>query len=253
MLVFSVSGHPGGSDAKESAIQDTWVRSLGQEDPLEKGMTTHSSILAWRIPWTEEPGGLQSEGLQRVRHNWATNTFTLVSLGILLFSAFFSPIPRSGWQCEKPKPILLLLPNKTYQNKTKPIKTFLLFKPNPLREAQKSSKVALPCVDLMTEKNLLNFPYGMTGFPDGARGKESACQCKGHGRRGFSPRVGKIPGGGRGNPLQSSSLENPLDREAWSAAVHRAAKSQTCPSNWAHIRGMTWQFWLWTSSIQEST
>ena len=45
------------------------VRSLGEEDPLEEGMATHSSILAWRIPWTEEPGGLQSIGLQRVRHN----------------------------------------------------------------------------------------------------------------------------------------------------------------------------------------
>ena len=45
------------------------VRSLGQEDPLEEGMATHSSILAWRIPWTEEPGGLQSVGSQRVGHN----------------------------------------------------------------------------------------------------------------------------------------------------------------------------------------
>ena len=51
------------------AIQETWVRSLGWEDPLEKGTTTHSSILAWRIPWTEEPGGLLSMGLQRVGHN----------------------------------------------------------------------------------------------------------------------------------------------------------------------------------------
>ena len=51
------------------AIQETQVQSLGWEDSLEKGMATHSSILAWRIPWTEEPGGLQSTGLQRVRHN----------------------------------------------------------------------------------------------------------------------------------------------------------------------------------------
>ena len=49
------------------AIQKTWVQSLGQEDPLEKGMATHSSILTWEIPWTEEPGGLQSMGMQRVR------------------------------------------------------------------------------------------------------------------------------------------------------------------------------------------
>ena len=48
------------------AMWEIWVGSLGQEDPLEKGMATHSSILAWRIPWTEEPGGLRSMGLQRV-------------------------------------------------------------------------------------------------------------------------------------------------------------------------------------------
>ena len=48
------------------AMQDTWVQSLGQEDPLEKEMATHSSILAWKIPWTEEPGGLQFMGSQRV-------------------------------------------------------------------------------------------------------------------------------------------------------------------------------------------
>ena len=51
------------------AMQETWVQSLGQEDPLEKEMATHSSILAWRIPWTEEPGGLQPMGSQRVGHD----------------------------------------------------------------------------------------------------------------------------------------------------------------------------------------
>ena len=51
------------------AMQEARVRSLGREDPLEKGMATHSSILAWRIPWTEEPGGLQSTGWQRVGHD----------------------------------------------------------------------------------------------------------------------------------------------------------------------------------------
>ena len=51
------------------AVQETGVQSLGQEDPMEKGMATHSNILAWRIPWIEEPGRLQSMGLQRVRHN----------------------------------------------------------------------------------------------------------------------------------------------------------------------------------------
>ena len=52
-----------------SAMQETWFQSLGQKDPLEKGMATHFSILAWRIPWAEEPGGLQSKELQRRRHD----------------------------------------------------------------------------------------------------------------------------------------------------------------------------------------
>ena len=51
------------------AMRKTWVRSLGREDPLEKEMATHSSILAWRIPWTEKPGELQSMGSQRAGHN----------------------------------------------------------------------------------------------------------------------------------------------------------------------------------------
>ena len=51
------------------AMKETQVQSLGQEDPLEKGMATHSSILAWKIPWTEEPGGLQFLGSQRVGHD----------------------------------------------------------------------------------------------------------------------------------------------------------------------------------------
>ena len=65
------------------AMQETWVWSLGWEDLLEEEMATHSSILAWRIPWTEEPGGLQSTGLQRVGHDWTTNTFTFPLSGYL--------------------------------------------------------------------------------------------------------------------------------------------------------------------------
>ena len=69
-------GFPGGSAGKESACnEETWIRSLGWEDSREKGKATHSRILAWRIPWTEESGKLQSMGSQRVRQDGATNTF----------------------------------------------------------------------------------------------------------------------------------------------------------------------------------
>ena len=69
MIVIIISeGSPGGSAVKNSPVvqepQELWVRFLGQEDPLEEGTATHSSILAWRSPWTEGPGGLQSMGSQ---------------------------------------------------------------------------------------------------------------------------------------------------------------------------------------------
>ena len=69
------------------AMQETWVQSLCREDPLEKKIATHSSVLTWRIPWAEEPGRLQSMGSQRVGHNWVTNTFTFIVLphfGVIL-------------------------------------------------------------------------------------------------------------------------------------------------------------------------
>ena len=62
------------------AMQETWVRSLGREGYLEKEMATHSSILAWRIPWTEEPGGLQSMGSQRAGHDWALTLFQTTNI-----------------------------------------------------------------------------------------------------------------------------------------------------------------------------
>ena len=74
LVLTMMAVFPGAQMVKNlPAMQETQVRSLGQEDPLEKGMATYSSILTWRIPWTEEPGGLLSIGLQRVKDDPATN------------------------------------------------------------------------------------------------------------------------------------------------------------------------------------
>ena len=88
------------------AMLETWVWSLGQEDPLEKGMATHASILAWRIPWAEEPGGLQSIGLQRVRHDWITNIYIQTYLDTLKWTwaklhlaSISSYLIRKPWWC----------------------------------------------------------------------------------------------------------------------------------------------------------
>ena len=84
-------------------MQETCVQFLGSKDPLEKGMATHSSILAWRIPWIEEPGRLESMGLQREGQNWVTNTLNFFdnlerksNVSSLYFSEFIGKIQNIG-------------------------------------------------------------------------------------------------------------------------------------------------------------
>ena len=76
-------------------MKEMQVRSLGWEDPLEKEMATHSRILAWEIPWTEEPGRLQSTGSQRVGHDWAIKTTTQISFNCNLWFVSGDPLTKS--------------------------------------------------------------------------------------------------------------------------------------------------------------
>ena len=102
-------GFPSGSVIICLPMQETSILSLGQEDPLEKEMATHSSILAWKIPCTEEPGGLQFMGSQRVGHGWLTNTFTFFRLTVDRLGR--QPSSQQGWcyegdikaRCEHPR------------------------------------------------------------------------------------------------------------------------------------------------------
>ena len=83
-------------------IQEMWVRSLDQEDPLEKGKATHSSILAWRIPRTEEPGGLQSRGSQRGKTEQLTGSlFTFLRPGKVIFKTDFPWLHLTGVETEQ--------------------------------------------------------------------------------------------------------------------------------------------------------
>ena len=97
-----VVGSSGVAAGKESAYQckKTQVWSLGQEDPLEEEMATHSSVFAWKIPWTEDPSGLQFGGLQRVGHNWAQHSHHSVDefqRSPLRISGLF--LLSSWWEC----------------------------------------------------------------------------------------------------------------------------------------------------------
>ena len=131
---------------------ETWLQSLGQEDPLEKEMATHSSILAWRIPWMEEPGTLQSTGSQRVGHGWH----------------YFQ---GSGTQ----------------------LKTCITVCQNEWMSLYVNYK-------LFTKLWVC-----WVGFPGGSDGKESTFNA---GDLGSILGLERSPGGGHGNPLQYSCLEN---------------------------------------------
>ena len=96
-------------------MQETWVPSLGRKDPLGKGMATHSSFLAWKIPWTEEPGRLQSKGSQRVGHDLATkqqqqyNIFSSTHFRIILFHCHFIYFYFLNTSYDLPSPFTLYI------------------------------------------------------------------------------------------------------------------------------------------------
>ena len=186
-------GFPGSSEGKESACNwETWVRFLGWEDPLEKGMATRVRILAWKSPLIEEPGMLQSVGSQRVGHDWVTNTFT--------FRISEAPEQRPLWPEGWRWPLNTFMDGEIWE-------TRFLVSPS-INPSIFSSIHLLKTKTKTTETTLWNL-LCTRWASQGASGKESACQCRRHKRRRFDPWVGKMPW-------------RSLDRGAW-----RAAKSQT--------------------------
>ena len=192
-------GFPGGSD---SGLYP-WVRKI----PLEKGMATHSSILVWRIPWTEEPGGLQSVGLQRVGHNWVTNAFT--------FFTFFT------FNHHEP-PCSVMEHTYTGLMKYKPYKLNKNGSPilQEVEEREKCVGVISVCfiivIQLMMSQDRIDI-WGL--FPGSSAGKESACNKE---DLGSIPGLGGSPGEGKSYPLQYSGLENSMN-----CIVHGVTKSWT--------------------------
>ena len=157
--------------------QEMSIQSLDQEDSMVEETATHPSILAWKIPWTEEPGVLQSKGLQRVGHDWRTEY------------AHFPSIHPSSVHPSIHSPIDLFIHHVF-------VDTLSFVKNNA---DDKDKKVNMSDI----------------GLPRWHSGKESACQCSRCKRHRFDPWVGKIPEEGNGNPLQFCCLENPRDRGAW--------------------------------------
>ena len=168
-----------------------WAGSLSHEDPLNKGKATHSSIFAWRIPWTEEPGGLQSRGLQRVRHNWSDSA-RMYSTGTTTQYII------------------------TYMGKNLKRNRYLyMFNWITLLYTWK-------------QHNTVNQLYfNNNNNNNEIVGKESAYNAGDTGDKGLIPGLGSFPGGENSKSFRYSCLKNSMDRRAWRAVVHGVSKSWT--------------------------
>ena len=175
------------------AVQETRVWSLGWEDPMEKEMATYCITLAWKIPWMEEPGRLQSMGLQRVGHDWATSLTQNNYNGNIKY--YWSQIITNLIIIFKVWNILRI--RKMWNTNEQ-----MLLKNDVNRLGEWASQVVLVVKSL---------PANAGDIRD----------------MGLIPVSGRSPGGGHGIPLQYSCLENPMDREAWLAMVHSFEESNT--------------------------
>ena len=197
-------------------------------------MATHSSILAWIIPWTEEPGGLQSTGSQRVRHDWATNTFF----------HFQSHRERGAEVRREPglpnaRPTATLASSRPYRPPLPPTVVTTVsggfhnwapsLPPGPLQPVLGREKVKRWTIPRFTAKEMIEGTWSL--FPwvsQKAQVIKNPPARAGHiSDVGSVPGLGRSPGGRQGNPLLYSCLENPMDRGAWQAAVPKVPKSRT--------------------------
>ena len=180
------------------AMRETQVRSLGWEDLLEKETATHSSTLAWRIPRTEEPGRLQSMGLQRVGHDWATSLFTVYWFVLSALHPHLTRIYASG---ELKLCLCLLLYPQDLERE--------------LRLSRHSRNTGVSIWVNLQKK----------GSPDTSNVKNPPANAGDAIDAGSIPESGRSPGVGNGNPLQYSCLEKPMDRGAWKSTAHGATMS----------------------------
>ena len=157
-------------------MQKTRVRSLGWEDPLEKGMAIHSTILAWRLPWAQETGGLQSVGSQRVGHDWATNTTQNIYPEAT--EAHISSVKPSFFSYISERLEILAIMGPWSLVQTVNEHTGMIH----------------------STEHYASFPHWM-GFPFGSAGKESACNV---GDWVLFPGSGRSAGEGIGFPFQYS-------------------------------------------------
>ena len=236
VIIFTHKGFFGGSAVKNLPAmqepQEMWVQSLDWKDPLEKEMATHSSILAWRIPWTEEPGEFQSMGLQRVRHNWSdlahAHSNHINQSNPFLGLSFIRAGPKAG--CSD-----VLSPDLGAAHSSLPSPSSwwswcLLY----TGCTDKMIMMSRSFEDVSCGTQRRQWHTTPVFLPGKSHGQRSLVGCSSWGLEEsdttewlhfhFSP---SCIGEGNGNPLQYSCLENPGDGRAWWAAIHGVAQSWT--------------------------
>ena len=194
-------------------MQETWVRSLGWEDRLEKGKATHGSVLAWRIPWTEAPGGLQSVGLQRLKRDTVTESSFLLPPSFSLLK-ILSRIPSNLAFTPCISPRLLLLKSVPGTRVTK-------FKGRASGLISGRWRVSSGWRPWCPGRRLL-FVFLLAhpappGFPGGSADKESACT---------AGDLGSIPGSGR-SPGEGTATHSSILAQIPRTVQSKGSQSQT--------------------------
>ena len=182
-------------------MQETRVQSLGQKDLLEKEMATHSKILAWKIPWMEDPGRLQSMGSQRVGHNWATSLSNLTI----------------GW-----------IQGYRIGNTERLLWRFEHTGTNPLQMPKDNFIWLFYClVEKAMAPHSRTLAWKIPWTEEPGRLQSMGSLRVGHNWATSLSLFTFMQGEGNGNPLQCSCLENPRDGGAWWAAIYGVAQSRT--------------------------
>ena len=192
--------------------------------PAEKAMAPHSSTLAWKIPWTEKPGRLQSMGSLRVRHDWSDLAAAALLQGSFRLRDWTQVSCISGrfftvWATREAHSLgrgCQILPATCFYMAVELEKVFAFLKRCTHITLYTYITQMDPCLSMLS-----------SGLPQWLSGKEPTCNAGNARDTGLFPGSRRSPGGGHGNPLQYSCLENSMDRGAWWATVHRVAKSQT--------------------------